>query len=253
MKHFFIYSFLFLLLTTTSYAACPQHFPNGQAPKLYNPKLSTNYTELCNTAYAVGHSGLTKSALWSAEFLTSQSIAAAKTLERENAFKTDTRLKPSDRSELSDYSRSGYDRGHLSPSADMPDRLSQEESFLLSNMIPQHPKNNRGIHMHIESSIRSNLRNYPNGLFIVTGPIYSGATITALNNRVLIPTNIYKCLYDPKTTASGCYLETNSSEQSYDTVSVSKINSLTGIDIFPGISASSKNSIMLLPIPKRKR
>lgn len=41
------------------------------------------------------------------------------------------------------YSGSGYDRGHISPSGDRTDTIPHnEETFLMSNLIPQAPDNN---------------------------------------------------------------------------------------------------------------
>ena len=46
----------------------------------------------------------------------------------------------------SDYSRSGYDRGHLAPAEDMKfSEVTMRESFYMSNMSPQKPDFNRGV------------------------------------------------------------------------------------------------------------
>lgn len=45
-----------------------------------------------------------------------------------------------------DYSKSGYDRGHLAPAADMHwSTNAMNESFLMSNMSPQTPQLNRHV------------------------------------------------------------------------------------------------------------
>ena len=57
----------------------------------------------------------------------------------------DANLPNDDRAELSDYVRSGFDRGHMAPNGDMPTRSGQYESFTLANMVLQNPNNNRYI------------------------------------------------------------------------------------------------------------
>ena len=66
--------------------------------------------------------------------------------ERADNFRPDYRLPESFRADLEDYHRSGYDRGHLAASANHRDNdLQNSETFLLSNMSPQHADLNRRI------------------------------------------------------------------------------------------------------------
>lgn len=114
---------------------CPAHYVDGRLPEIRSAKMNTATTELCYGVFGVMHSGITRTPLWSAEHLTADNLKAAKDLSRENTFHTESRLPPFARAELSDYARSGYDRGHMAPNGDMPDRRSQHESFTLANML----------------------------------------------------------------------------------------------------------------------
>ena len=131
-------------------SACPQFFPGGQPPALTNPRLAQRTTLLCNDGYAALASGVTHGAIWSAERLTAASLAAARGIPRQGAFHPDIRLPRTDQAQLDDYRRSGYDRGHMAPSGDMPDERAQEQSFALSNMVPQTAALNRGVWEGIE-------------------------------------------------------------------------------------------------------
>ena len=94
-----------------SKTACPQHFSAGQPPTITNPKLQPRTQEVCFEAFAVLDSGISRTPLYSAEHLTRQNLAEAKTLSRRDSFHPEGALPASQRSELSDYARSGYDRG----------------------------------------------------------------------------------------------------------------------------------------------
>ena len=227
---------------------CPDKFVGGAAPDIVNPKLLQRTQPLCFSAFAVLHSGAVRTSLWSAEHLTRDGVRRARETSRVNTFHADPRLSPDDRSELADYARSGYDRGHLAPSGDMPDPVAQEESFSLANMIPQDPSLNRGLWEGIESAVRQ-LASRNGELYVVTGPIYRGSEVKALRGRVLVPTHVYKAVYDPRTGRSGAYLVANAAGAAWKGIAIAELASLSGIDVFPALPASAKSAAMNLPDP----
>lgn len=100
-------------LSLTALAAdCPQFSPDGRAPIVVNAKMRASTQQLCYSDFAVLHSGVTHGPLWSAEHLTAQHIDDARDNARTNRFFVDKQLPPGDSATLSDYKRSGYDRGH---------------------------------------------------------------------------------------------------------------------------------------------
>ena len=149
IKRFFLVGLTIssLLLSVTGMAAqtgCPEHFPDGQAPDIINQKLTTKTREVCYSGFALKHSGVTRTPLYAAEHLTRERILQVKGMKRQSKFHPDENIPRSERAELRHYARSGYDRGHVAPSADMFDIQSQYECFSLANMVPQVPENNRG-------------------------------------------------------------------------------------------------------------
>ena len=108
---------------------------DAEAPEIVNEKLAAKTKELCFEAFGVMHSGISKTPLWSAEYLTASAIDAD--VPRKDKFHEETQLPQNERAELKDYAKSGYDRGHMSPSADMPTESAQADSFSLANMVPQ--------------------------------------------------------------------------------------------------------------------
>jgi endonuclease G, mitochondrial len=169
--------------------------------------------------------------------------------ERKDTFHEESRLPPDERADLDDYARSGFDRGHLAPAADMPDRQAQHESFSLANMIPQDPQSNRGLWSGIESAVRG-LARKSGELYVVSGPIFQGATLRRLRGRVLVPTHIFKAVYDPKRNQAGAYLVENADGDQWRSVSIAELQQITGIDPFPGLAPLVKDQAMALPEPK---
>jgi endonuclease G len=214
---------------------CPSHFYRQKTPVFSNEKLNNKARELCYTTFAVMHSGLTRTPLWVAEHLTKEQLAQAKGLTRVNSFHPDPNVPESERAELADYARSGYDRGHLAPSANMPTEAAQYESFSMANMIPQEPTVNRGIWEAMESTMRQWARQ-KGEVYIVSGVMFQGEKIQRLNRRVMIPTHVYKAVYDPATKGAAVYVVENKPTSDYTVVSVADLEKLAGVDVFPALS-----------------
>ncbi|KAF7778896.1 hypothetical protein Agabi119p4_3241 [Agaricus bisporus var. burnettii] len=98
-------------------------------------------------AYVAAYDRRLRHPAWTAEHLTLASLGKSRVTPPEensggdrsnSAFKEDDSLPVVFRSKLSDYFRSGYDRGHMVPAADA--KMSQEamnETFYMSNIAPQ--------------------------------------------------------------------------------------------------------------------
>ncbi len=256
MKRTFVTTLLFGLFSmTTVFAArtsCPEHFANGQAPNLINQKLSAKTKDVCYTGFALKHSGITRTPIYSAEHLTRDRLAMAKGMKRTSKFYPDPNIPASERAELRHYARSGYDRGHVAPSGDMFDQQSQQECFSLANMIPQEPSVNRGIWEGIESATRM-LTNDRGELFVVTGPIYSGGNVQQIGGAVMVSTQVYKAIYDPKRNEAGAYLVGNAEGAQAQTITIAELEKVSGISVFPSISSKVKDNGMRLPEPKERK
>jgi endonuclease G len=234
-------------VASTARADCHDHFAGGVEPKTLSSPAADRPHLLCFTSYAVLSSGVTRTAVWSAEALSRESVLAAGNLPRDNVFHAEDSIARSDRAELGDYAKSGWDRGHMAPSGDMPDAQSQAESFSLANMIPQAPQNNRRLWEHIESTMRRFAKSSGN-VYIVTGPGYTSAKANLLNGRVRIPDLVWKAVYVPQRGAAA-YLVRNDSGRDYSVVSIAEITRITGIDPFPSLDTSDRQTAIELPSP----
>ena len=206
---------------------CPSQYLYATAPNILSEQKAAKTHELCSDNFAVMHSGVTRTPLWSAEHLTRSNLEHAKGLKRINNFHAEDRLPASERSELSDYSRSGYDRGHMSPSGDMPTQQAQSQSFSLANMVPQDPDNNRHLWEGIEAAVRT-LAKKTGELYVITGPLYLEQNVKRLNGRVLVPTNIFKIVFDPQRNMGAAYYVKNEPGNEWHALSISQLEELAG-------------------------
>jgi len=250
----YILSHLFILLfsATTALASqtsCPEHFAAGQAPDLVDQKLAGKTRDICYSGFALKHSGLTRTPLYAAEHLTRDRLSQAKGMKRNSKFYPDPNIPASERAELRHYARSGYDRGHVAPSADMFDVKSQQECFSLANMVPQVPENNRGAWEGIESAVRK-LAKDKGELYVVTGPVFQGDNLQRIGGAVMVPTRLYKAVYDPKEQEAGAYLVDNTAEAQPVKLSITELEKIAGISLFPSVSEKVKAKAMRLPEPK---
>lgn len=245
--------FLLACLSTPIWAAtqCREQFAAGVAPTINNVKLQSRTQEVCFQNYAVLHSGISRTPLYSAEHLTRANVEEAKTLSRRDSFHPESSLPAGDRAELSDYSRSGYDRGHMSPNGDMPDRSAQAESFSLANMVPQVHANNAGIWAGIEGAARQMAMN-EGEVYVVSGPAFLGDDLQRIGN-VLVPTHLWKVLYSPAQKRAGAYVITNDDTRTYSSVTVSDLEKMIGVSLLPGLSQKVRDSGMDLPKPNSQR
>ena len=231
-----------------SQTSCPEHFTDGQAPDLINQKLANKSKDICYSGFAIKHSGVTRTPLYAAEHLTRSRLLQGKGLKRQSQFHPDEHIPRSERAELHDYAKSGYDRGHVAPSADMFDMQSQYECFTLANMVPQVPENNRGPWEGIESAVRMMTKS-KGELYVVTGPIYQGSSIQQVG-AVMVPTRLFKAVYDPQRKEAGAYIIDNAADAQPQKVSIAELEKITGINIFPSVGDNVKSKLMRLPEPK---
>ena len=232
-------------------ANCGHMHPGGLPPVIvnsaYREAIKPTFRQLCYRSFHLGHSGRTRTALWSAEVLDKRKIEMASAIKRESEFRADERLPENERSELEDYRRSGYDRGHLAPSGDMPSREAQEESFLLSNIVPQNGRMNGGRWRDLEINVRKEAKK--SRVYVVSGPIFKGAKMT-LKQRVLVPTSLYKAMYVVDKGAV-VFIMSNDDNANTTTMSIDQFTEIYGIDPFPGlVGYVRKHNIALGEIPK---
>ena len=226
--------------------ACTSFYAAGISPTLLNPKLATSTHSLCFRAFALLHSGVTKTPLYVAEHLTRTSVEAAQALDtRDNRFHPEDRLPRAERGELADYRGSGFDRGHMAPSGDMGSPQDDYESFSLANIVPQNGPLNRNGWADLESYVRD-LTTKLGDAYVVTGPAFAGGNLKRLHGRLLVPSHVWKAVYVPGQGA-GAWIVTNAPNAQWEVVSIATLAARTGIDPFPTLDAAAKAKVPAFP------
>lgn len=189
----------------------------------------------------IQHKGFTLSynekyeqASWVAYELTADELI--KRVKRSDNFKKDSKV--STGSALpSDYAKSGFDRGHLAPAADLSwSEVTMKESFYMSNMSPQKPGFNRGIWKKLEGYVRQWAFDN-SAIYIVTGGVLNNIDQYIGTSNVGVPKYYYKVILDytgPEKKGIGFILPNQSSSKKLQlsAVSIDEVEALTGIDFF---------------------
>ncbi len=124
-----------------------------------------------------------------------------KTGGRDGEFREDTKLPLAFNMVYhSDYTDSGFDRGHNIPSGDRTSSpVANNATFLMTNMIPQAPRNNQGPWATLENYIRSRYIGQGNEAYIIMGNYGVGgdgskgaATTIGPGGKVTVPNRIWK-------------------------------------------------------------
>lgn len=112
-------------------------------------------------------------------------------VRRRDNFRPDPELPPGFRRALpTEYTNSGFTRGHMAPSGDRTaTRTDNDSTFLMTNIIPQTPDNNSGPWNKLEEHCRQ-LVKQGKELYIISGGYGQQRTIAV--DRISVPEQIWK-------------------------------------------------------------
>ncbi len=148
----------------------------------------------------------------------------------------------------SDYTHSGYDRGHMAPAADMTwDKQAMVECFYMTNICPQVHGLNTGAWKKLENRVRTWAQE-DSAVVVVCGPIVGENAPQIGRNRVAVPEAFYKIvaapyLQHPRGIAF-IFANEDSEEPLYTfAVSIDSVETATGIDFLYNLPDSLENYI----------
>ena len=208
-KHGFIYILILILIIIVVFILTPLENPlKKDNQKERSAAIKDEYSfELClpendgsyiyHNNYYLSYSEEHEQALWVASMLTADKILQP-TVDRNNfSFIPDPDIITGS-AVTSDYTNSGYDRGHLlSFASNGWNEEAGHDSFYMSNMSPQKPKTNRNTYERLEEAERSAVAQ--NGvLYVVHGPVLTDPPYERIgkNNQISVPNYYFVCFLD---------------------------------------------------------
>jgi len=168
---------------------CQVHSPYGFA------QTTRPAQPICREAYLVAYDAPVKIPAYVAYTLLPQNALGC--FPRTNAFVADSSVPGGARPD--DYAGTGYDKGHAAPDGDLSwSEIVEYESFLMTNMYPQHGSLNRGIWKLLETSVRgwAVQRNQPYTIYV--GAFY-GPGNEFIGKGVIVPHGYYKIVINNAT------------------------------------------------------
>ena len=196
--------------------------------------------------YTVSYNPQTKQSNW-VSWSTSKEELASVVSRKDYSFSPDPKVKIAPVTSM-DYSRSGWDRGHMCPAADNKySATAMAESFYMTNICPQNHTLNEKTWNYLETACRNWAQS--GVVYVVCGPLFNGKTTTHIGNaRVAVPDAFWKVvLRFYKGSWKGVGFVMPNSEVSDDisqyACSINDVERLTGFDFFSTLDDSYEESV----------
>lgn len=166
---------------------------------------------------------------------------------RKSIFKPDNNILGTP--QLDDYRKSGFDRGHMAPAADMKwSADAMDDSHYLTNVCPQDHSINGGCWSTLENKCRQWARR-DSAIIIITGPILTDEiTRTIGKSKIAVPERFFKVILSPYVNpprAIAFIVPNSPTRDGIQTMatSVDQIEQITGFDFFSCLPDDIENEV----------
>jgi endonuclease G len=166
-------------------------------------------------------------------------------------FQPDPDLPQSVRTELSQYKNSSYSRGHICASADrLNSKEANEQTFYLSNILPQSSRLNTGTWEDMENKVRTwNVDQFRETLYVVKGGTIDDAhSSVESRSQLTIPAYFFMAvvsLKGGKYNGMAFILEHGNPASNYKNCvfTIDQLEQMTGIDFFCNLPDDVENAM----------
>lgn len=201
---------------------------------------------LHRTGYTSSYNTETKQPNWVAWHLTKEHVQG-KIRRASNAWHEDTDV-PKPRVNSYDYKGTGWSRGHMCPAGDNKwNRDAMYETFLYSNVCPQHPRLNSGDWNEIEMACRRWAEKYGD-VYIVCGPVFLRQEHEIIGiSQIPVPEAFFKVVMCQNGTPKGigfiCRNTDGNSKKDKYVNTIRQIERITGMTFFPNLPEDIVNQV----------
>jgi endonuclease G len=214
-----------------------------------DPKTRSSQTLriLTNNAYRVGYDEIMRNPAWVAYKLR-RVVKDAPMGERPESFETDLRTIAQVAS--SDYTGSGYDRGHMAPNwgiAHCYGLDAQRQTFLMSNIVPQRHRLNDGLWKQLEQREATSYVARFHEVWVLCGPVYH-AEHQVIGNGTAIPAGFFKIIVDEmedgvRALAFRFNQEGDAEDLEAALTTIDDIEEATSLDFFPELEDNVQKAL----------
>lgn len=253
IKTYLLIATIIITITAIAYSTCKKQQtqstladPDTTALAQVDHKQITDGQMLHYPGFDILYSPRDRQPYYAAWIITPQTTANT-THNRSNNFRPDPNVENT--AQLADYRNSGYDRGHIVPSADMRySKEAQDACFYLTNISPQNNNLNSKAWAKLEEQCRQWVMR-DSTLIIVAGPILTDhLTQTIGPNKVTVPDRYFKVILAPYTNpprAIGFIMPNTYVEGGVQATAttVDQVEEITGLDFFAALPDDIENQI----------
>jgi len=226
-------------------APCLQFYLERQAPAPAAPPPADERI-FCHSFYAISYSSARRDPVWTSYLLTRTMVRGADSIDRRGrTFRQQAGLAAGQQGNHHDYVHPPFDRGHMTPDNDAPNRATQADTYVVTNIVPQISGFNGGLWAQLEGAVHR-LAASEREVYIVTGPLFEEARDPM--NGIAVPSAIFKAIYVPSRRFALAFVSTNENPTHCTIVAIAELQRRAGLDPFPSLTAAAKAAVPAMPV-----